>query len=119
MSVVLWNRNLSDCRTCEKAVVLSDDRHAWANQSFQFRKQNPRHDTKIHLDSARFWETFAASACSLSGSGASFDSMTFCYQKTPSSNGDQDRLDWSRERGDRSVAMKRFGEINGSGINKR
>ena len=52
-----------------------------------------RHDTKIHLDSARFWETFAASACSLSGSGASFDSMTFCYQKTPSSNGDQDRLD--------------------------
>lgn len=37
-----------------------------------------KHNTKINLDSARFWETFAASACSLSSSSAYFNSMTFC-----------------------------------------
>jgi threonine aldolase len=40
-----------------------------------------KHNTKINLDSARFWETFAASACSLFGSSAYFDSMTFFYPK--------------------------------------
>jgi threonine aldolase len=81
MGVVLWTRNLSDCRTCGKALVLSDERHAWATKVINLENTirgtvmplkelqrapefTGKHDAKIHLDSARFWETFAASASS-------------------------------------------------------
>jgi threonine aldolase len=81
-----------------KHFVRSDDRHAWPPKvnnlertiqgtvmPFKELQRTPeftrKHGTKIHSESARLGETFAACACSLSDFGAYFDSMAVCYPK--------------------------------------